>query len=147
MSDYGTNERRHDATARSEADTRERLIRVETNLETLTTTTTEEVGRVRERVHELVEKLTPLVLLAGEAKEERDRMSAKIDRINDKLDPAATSQATLATTLAMHMGQCAIDKAAFADAIDRLKRTVWMASGGLSALWLALTVGIAFFKR
>lgn len=142
MSDYGANERRHDATARSETDTRERLVRVEANLDTAV----RELGSVRSRVHQMVNQQGALVLLAEEAKEARDKLSEKLDKLDDKLDPLTVSQTQLATSYALHVTQCAHDKTEYAEAIDTLKRTVWKAAGGLTALWASVTLGIAIWK-
>jgi chromosome segregation ATPase len=142
MSEPGANERRHDATARSETDTRERLVRVEANLETAT----RELGQVRARVHTIADSQGALVIMAQEGKEDRDKISEKLDRLDDKLDPLTVGQAQLATSYAAHVTQCAHDKTEFATAIDALKRTVWKAAGGLTVLWAAVTLALAIWK-
>lgn len=142
MADYGSNERRHDATARSEADTRERLVRVETTLSTATA----EITRVRDKVHEVAGHQGALVLLAEEAKADRDKLGGKLDKLGDKLDPLAIGQARLATEFAAHVTVCSAQKTEFAMSIDALKRTVWKAAGGLTALWAVVTVALAVWN-
>ena len=142
MAEHGANERRHDATARSEADTRERLVRVEANLDTVTL----ELSKVRDRVHAIADNQGALVLMAEEAKTARDGLALKLDKLDDKLDPMNIAQTQLATSYAMHVSQCVHDKTEFAAAIDTLKLTVWKAAGGLTVLWAAVTIALAAWK-
>ena len=96
MSDYGPNERRQDATARSETDTRERLVRVEANLETAT----KELGTMRSRVHDIADSLQSVVVFAEEAKDDRAELIGQVKGLSSKVEPLAISQAQLATSLA-----------------------------------------------
>lgn len=127
----------------SERDTRDRLIRVEAVVENVT----REVVSVRERVHTIADKQGALVLLAEEAKDDRDSLGAKLDRLDGKIDPLAVTQAQLATSYAMHTTQCAADKAGYEASIKKLSETVWRAMGGATVFWLVVTALIAFWKQ
>jgi hypothetical protein len=150
MSDQARNERRAEATTQSEMDTKERLVRLEAGSKY----TIVEVERVRDRVHELVETLAPLVLLAEEAKETRDMMTKNLEKIMGKIDPIPVDHAKLAITVAAHVEQCTRDKAQTTEAITELKKTVevisktvWKAMGAATAFWLVITIAIAIWKR
>lgn len=136
LSDRAMNERRMDN------EVRERLVRVETNGIAAST----ELSKVRDRVHTIADTQGALMLLAEDAKSDRDDMSRKIDKLDQKIDPLTVTQAQLATAFAMHSTQCAADKTEYAAAIKGLQRTVWTACGGVSVLWLGVTVVLALLK-
>lgn len=81
---------------------RERLAR----LETATTTTNDELGKLRPVVHELVSVTTSLNLMAEEARESRANLARKLDEIVAKIDPMVVAVAQGATTVAMHIQNC-----------------------------------------
>ena len=135
-------------------DMRERQAVAEAQLKAAT----ERLGVVGDRLHKVENSATALVLLAEEAKEDRDALGHKIDAISEKIDPMMVAVAQGATTTAMHIAQCADlnkqqdtrhteNQARF----GRIERTIWMAVGGASALssmiTIAVAIGIAMWKH
>jgi chromosome segregation ATPase len=84
----------------------ERLARIEER----SASQSEEMRKVRDRVHDIASSLSSVVTMQEDAKEARDEMAVKLDALVTKIEPVLITIAQLSTTMATHIGQCVVDK-------------------------------------
>lgn len=143
---------------------RERLARIEANQENATG----EITKLRVVTHDLVTHQATLGLMAEEARESRNNLSAKLDVLTTKIDPMMVAVAQGATTVAMHVQQCTDHNARqdqrhtenqgkfgkletaienLSSKTDRLAMKMAYIAGGVTVFWAVITVAIAILKH
>lgn len=138
---------------RDDSDIRERMARVEPVLQLQSA----EIGKLRERVHDLCNSQHELVAAAEDASEARRGIIAKVDALGVKIEAgvlaSARAEVSLGATMAAHIEQCKTDKAEQKDMIAklvgdqgqmhndnqrrflRIERAVYIATGALAVLY------------